>query len=72
MGASSILYGTTMSINAAGTAIKLANTSSWIVAGSAGGTFTSLAPAGLGSTIQEYLMLLNASGSERYIPAWGK
>jgi len=66
------ISGTALQIEGVGTAIKLSNASSWIVAGSAGGTFTSLGPSGMGSTIQDWLMVLNSDGSQRYIPAWGK
>jgi len=71
MGASSILYGTTMQINAGGTAIRLTNAASWQANGT--GTAAAIGPLypGASATCKYWVKILDVAGSLGYIPVYG-
>lgn len=51
-------------------ALKLGGSAMWAANGTGAFSFTSLAPAGAHSTVQEWLTILDAAGTLRYIPAF--
>jgi len=65
------IYGTTMQINAAGTALQFSNAASWNANGT--GTAAAIGPLfpGASATCKYWLKVLDVAGSLGYIPIYG-
>lgn len=66
------ILGTNLVVAVPGTSIQMSNAASWNATGTNIVALGTTGATSLGTNIQEWFLLRNAAGSERYIPAWGK